>query len=488
MHFFDRMTLNPEQRLMASIAVGEAGVRNPMIGYGGAGGGGKSYGLRAATVYGLLAATAMGFPMQSTIIATADFPRLRDRHYAKYVEEYAWLGATLTDTKLYGPHIRFERAPHIGVVKLRNLKNPDGYRGSEACLVAIDEPTELPEKIKGENVLALLLYPLRTPADFPFSTLCMGMNPDGIGHGWTKRLFITGESVKHNDRPRIFFIKATYEDNEHITQEWYNNLQYFSESVRKARLEGSWDSPSGVRWPQLSREAHLFRFSERFPRGIPERYPIRIGYDYGLRNPFGAVWIATDEDRDIWVFREAYGSGLLAVEQARVIAEKTGLHEYGIGIHADPAIWNQTNREGRERASLPHRVVDDLERQIHGDPRFNALIPARNNRAASFSLLDRLISRDNGHPNLYIEEGCENLWRELTEAQWDQRGGLHEWAEDIDPRNPDHGIDALRYGVDDILQPAPRSDRVIDLAGAIAAREARISKEEAKIYDRILRA
>lgn len=475
-HFFDRMTLTGKQRELCARAVGGDHPR-PIIGYGGAGGGGKSYGLRAVCVYALLTLYGQGIKNQAVTLATTDYPRLADRHFQKIQEEYAWLGAKIGENAIHRLHVRFERAPELGVIRLRNLDDPDKYRGSEGALAAIDEPTELAEMHRGDPIMGLLLYPLRTPKGSPFSTLVMGFNPDGIGHAWVKGHFVTGELRKANAGDRYAFIEALHTDNPFIDEQWYENLDYLSDSTRKARLEGSWDAPKGQRWPTLSRSVHLFKFSDRFPKGIPERYPLRIGSDWGLRNPYAAIWLAVDEVGDIYVYREDYGAGYTAHDQAVRIRDLTRDNERGIVVKPDPAMWNESSREGR---SVPYRVIDDYERILGADPRFAAITPAHNARQEGFAMLDRVIARGNGWPDLYIEENCTALWKELVEMQWDARGGTREWTEELDPRLADHAIDALRYGVLDVLAPALGPGT--DLERAARLREERIRQHEQQTY------
>lgn len=471
------MTLTPKQREFCARAVG-GGHPRPIVGYGGAGGGGKSYGLRTLCVYALLTLHGQGIHGQAVTLATTDYPRLADRHFSKLIEEYAWLGAKITQGQIHGLHVRFENAPDIGVIRLRNLDDPDKYRGSEGPLAAIDEPTELAERYRGDPIMGLLLYPLRTPKGAPFSTLAMGFNPDGIGHAWVKGHFITGELRNPRNAGRYSFIEALASDNPHIDEQWYENLDELSDSTRKARLEGCWDAPKGQRWPTLSRSVHLYKFADRFPKGIPERYPIRVMVDYGLRNPYAAIWMAVDEVGDLYVYRMDYGAGYTAYDQAVRIRDLTRDNERGIRLKADPSIWNESVREGR---TVPHRVIDDYEKVLGSDDRFSSITRAHNARQEGFAMLDRVIQRGNGWPDLYIEENCTALWKELVEMQWDARGGSREWTEELDPRLADHAIDALRYGVLDVLTPA--EGREDNMAAAQRARDERIRQHEQQTYD-----
>ncbi len=418
-------------------------MENPIVLYGGAGGGGKSYALRATAVYALLLLMANGFSSAPVMLASTDYPRLADRHFAKLQEEYAWLGAKLKTSAQYRLHIEFRAASGLGPLLLRNLANPDGFRGSEVPLVLIDEPSELPEKIKAQPVLGLLLYPLRSSVGWPFRALGMGSNGDGLGHFWLKGLFITGKDVKPGQEQRFRFIPAKKDDNQFLDEHWADNLEYLSEHVRRARLEGSWDSPEGVRWPTLRAETHRFNLRERFPQGIPKAWPRYMGVDYGYRAPYAAVTGAVD-GRDVYVYRERYAAQKVALEQAFDIQQTTLEHEQIEALLYDPAMDNNMPKEARE--NLPAKAyIDDYKSVLGNDARFRRLVAADNHRHMGFAVLDRMIYHSAEHGRLFISDDCPNLWRELTEAMWFDSTGTKQWVEDIDPNCMDHGIDALRY-------------------------------------------
>lgn len=479
-HFYDRMGLHPPQRAFLSVATGSR-CKNPIVGYGGAGGGGKSYGLRALCVYSLLKLYDAGFGGLPVLLATTDYPRLADRHISKILAEYSWLGAELRTSAEHRLHIRFKNASGLGVIRLRNLANPDGFRGSEVPLVAVDEPTELKAKIRGEPLMGLMLYPLRLPVDTPFKTWAGAMNPDGIGHAVMKGWFITGELVLEKDRHRVSFIRALSVDNPTIGEEWYSNLEYLSPETKKARLLGLWDAPKGMRWPRFTRRTHTFRFAERFPQGIPGSFPLHVGVDYGIAAPFCALWSAVDEAGNVWIYREAYQAGLTAYAQALLIQEMTGSWERNITLHPDNQLWQKVQIK-EAGADLPDKTLaDDYRRVLGPDPRFGSMRASYKDMTVGMAAMDRYLDQDDPSPNVYIEEGCENLIREITEAQFDQRGGNYEWSELLDPSCMKHALDAMRYLLVFRIRPASHREQVIDLAAAVeAATMRRIREHERK--------
>jgi hypothetical protein len=183
---------------------------------------------------------------------------------------------------------------------------------------------------------------------------------------------------------------------------------------------------------------HRFKFADKFPSGIPESYRIILGVDYGLRAPYCCLWIAVDYDGDLWVFREDYMAGVYADDQPKRITAKTRAHEVIDAVYMDPAMWSaMPGTTGPSNIC----VADFYTDQLGEDKRFGPILRGFNkSRQHALATLDKLFNRGNGAPNLYIEEGCQNLWDELTGAEWDKDG-----REDIDAKCPDHAITALYY-------------------------------------------
>lgn len=445
-HFFDRLQLNPKQRRLLWQATG-GGHKHPVLLYGGAGGGGKSYGLRALCVYALLMLTGLGVHNQRVILACSTYRLLADRHIGKFLQEYAWLGAELRSNDEHGLHIRFSKNLKMGVVCLRNLDDPDKYRGTECVGIAVDEATEIPEDVKGIPVIATLLYPLRQPESIPFTFLVFGSNPDGIGYIWVKNLFITRSTVMVPDPPiapeRVDYIEARYVDNPiGATQAWLDNLKTFPERIRLARLNADWSSPEGARFAMLSADTHLYDFQDRFPRGVPSSYKRILSVDYGLRAPYCALWHAIDEMGDVWTYREDYKTGLYDKAQAERIRDLTTKSETSIVLRADPAMWaKKPGDDGEEEPAYIDAYVDVLGK----DPRFTTIEKGYNrSRDHALGSLHRLLTYGNDAPDWHIERSCVNLWRELTGAIYDPKKPN---SEGIHDDNADHAITSAYYGL-----------------------------------------
>jgi hypothetical protein len=231
------------------------------------------------------------------------------------------------------------------------------------------------------------------------------------------------------------------------------NLDRLTGHLYFSRRLGKWDAPLGARWPTLDRKEHIFRFKEKWPNGLPEGYKIIMGLDWGKRAPYCALWITIDPDGDLYLYREDYQAGLDTHVQAQRVHNLTGGNEYVSTIRADRSMWNATQREGEIEPGRP--LISYFEDELSRDPRFGGFAKGYNrHRATALDTIDKVLNRGNGYPDLYIEESCTNVWKELSGAIWDTRGMLAGKREDLDPRSADHAITALYYALHAEIEPA----------------------------------
>lgn len=427
--------------------------------YGGSGASGKSYAIRSAAVHLLGRYRMLGHPAQKVMVACSTYPLLRDRHINKFAEEMASFGK-IVDDRLYGLSFRFADES-LGRVLFRNLDEPGKYRGTEVAAALVDELTELPEFIGGEPTLATLLYPIRSPRPLPFLPFGAGSNPDGVGYGWVKKIFVDRNFAEYGLKPeQVKYVPALVGDNPAAGPEMVARLEALPERLKQARLYGSWDAPEGARWPQLEKSVHMFDKRKDWPSGLPDGWNVIVGIDYGVNAPYAALWIAIDPRGDCWVYREDYEKNLSADQQAERVANLTAENETISAIYLDPAMWAR----GVTMVSAADIYTDKF--RAHKMP---APLPGFNrSRQIAMSTIDKMLNRENGFGNLWIDRSCENLWREMVSAVWDTRGMLAGKREDIDPRNDDHAITALYYALHTHLQvPKDKNeDATVDFARA----------------------
>lgn len=455
----DYVGYSEKQRLCADLAFSR---RNARVLYGGAGFGGKSQLLRWITLELNAVLANAGVHRPYGALACKVGEDLRKRHSMRLEVDYADIGE-ITDSNKYGQVFHFKDR-RLGGFYLIHLENPARYRSAEFSYILGDEITEWSREDFG-----VLLYSLRSKFNPPIAPFIGASNPDGPGHAWVKKLWIdrdfSGDDSSFNPDDFIY-VPALPEDN----PVWNDDMMAsqfagLPAAVRHARLTGDWSVVVNARFPDFKRETHVFSMKERFPFGMPAKWDIYRAVDYGYGAPFCCLWAARcPASGDIYVYRELYQSKTYAWRQAELIMEYTSPVENVVFTIADPSMHH---RHAGEYGMAELNIADIYAKQgVH-------LVKGWNNRVQGWACVENYIAHTSSHPKLYVEQGCHNLIRQLESAQIDPRSPMLSKRGDIDPRQEDHAIDALRYllatldyGFDDSLMriPSPEDSDDIKLA------------------------
>ena len=317
--------------------------------FGGAAGGGKSYGqLIDALLF------ALKYPRSHQLILRRTFPELEHSLIMNSLLIYPTSAAKYktSDRKwifLNGSVIEFGYcASETDVLR---------YQGAEYDIVRFDELTHFTE-----GQYTYLLSRVRGVNDYP-KQIKSSTNPGGIGHTWVKSRFIDGfePGMEHttDDGTKRLFIPSFVQDNKFLMQadeNYIKRLGQLPENERRALLYGEWDifdgqvfsewrnNPKGYK---TRRNTHVIK-----PFKIPKEWRRFRSFDFGYSKPFAVSWYAVDYDGRVYNYRELYGctgkpdvgvrwTAQKIAEKIREIEseEESGLHITGI---ADPAIWNST--------------------------------------------------------------------------------------------------------------------------------------------------
>lgn len=474
---------------------------------GGSGYGGKSYMLRAAAVYLAWAYARAGFPGQAILFASKSYTVLRKRHFKKFQEEYGHIGRLVTNHGVYGSCFIFND-PKLGVIIFSHAQNMRADKGVEYAAGIYDETTELEEE-----ELADLLYMIRKPG-LPWNPLLTASNPDGLGFGHVRDLWRPHlppeERVKpFSDRvdksgkldPADFIYVGFLPSDNPVLQNpdgsfdeaaFYALVAKLPKHIQEARRWGRWNSAEGARWPMLMPETHLFRMKDRWHGGLPLHMKQILSVDYGLDAPYAGLWHAIDEEDNVWTWQEDYQRGLLASDQIKrlqrltpsvqvrdprgEIVETFRLSEF-VG---DPAMFSNATRHMEGDEDRP-TVAGIYKAGVEDDERFECGFSAgpRGLEIHKMATLDQYLQRDNGHPDWWIEEGCVNLWSELTGAVFEP-GTL---SEKISKKCPVHAVDAAVYAMHKrALTGFKRKDTLEDAVERVNARAETLRAESAKKF------
>lgn len=404
--------------------------------FGGAAGGGKSYGqLADALVY------ALKYPKSRQLILRRTFPELEH-------------SIIFTSLQFYPDKIaRYRATNHTWEFKNQSLiefgylaaeKDVLRYQGAEYDVIRFDELTHFTEE-----QYTYLLSRIRGVNSYP-KQMKSSTNPGGIGHAWVKRRFIDGAEPNQvatdpQTGMRRVFIPSFVQDNVFLMQadkDYQKRLELLPEAEKKALLYGEWDIFDGqvfAEWRNNPRGYMSRRWSHVIsPFAIPKNWRRFRTFDFGYTKPFAVSWFAVDGDGRAYNYRELYGctgtpdTGVRWTAQkiARTIREIEQQEEAGQTVcgYADPAIWNATGSPEGSIAEMMEREGVYFEK-------------GKNNRlAGKMQVHYRLAFDSEGIPMLYVFDTCKHMIRTLPQLRYDPVQ-----PEDVDTRQEDHLYDAMKY-------------------------------------------
>lgn len=418
------------------------------VAFGGARGGGKSFGVRLKAI--LLCLICAGIKV---MIVRKSYTELTANHI-KPLKELLNCG-TKDEIAKYNDSKKEMRFPNGSEILFRYCdteNDVDRYQGTEVDVLFLDEATQL-----SETQIKKLCACVRGVNNFPKRTYYT-CNPGGKGHGYIKRLFIDRKYELGEYPENYSFIQSLVTDNKALMDsdpEYIKELEALPPKLRKAWLEGRWDVFEGAFFeefrttpePQKCHDAGIteeealaeHRWTHVIkPFDIPKEWKIYRSYDFGYGKPFSVCWYAVDYENRAYMILELYGctgtanEGVrwTAAQQFDKVVEIEREHPYlkGKRIHgvADPSIW-----DGSKGIS----VAEEAEkRQLWFDKGINDRI------AGWMQIHERLKFDENGYAMLYVFENCKDAIRTIPLMMYDEHK-----AEDLDTDLEDHIADSLRY-------------------------------------------
>jgi hypothetical protein len=146
------------------------------------------------------------------------------------------------------------------------------------------------------------------------------------------------------------------------------------------------------------------------PKSIPDHWVVHMGYDYGYREPFSAIWVAYNGRFEAYVVDEIYEKGLPIQEQARLIKQSPFWERTRFKV-GDPSIWHKTQHVGN-RVMSTGDILSGYG--IH-------LQRGRKEPGVDVAFRDMLLSsywKNKTNPRLRIFRTCPNLIRELSRLKF----------------------------------------------------------------------
>lgn len=404
--------------------------------FGGAAGGGKSYGQLADALL-----FALRYAGSKQLILRRTYPELEK-------------SIIRTSLELFPREVaRYNATSHVwtwangSIVEFGNCdteKDVYKYQSAEYDVLRFDELTHFTD-----TMYTYLISRVRGTNGYP-KQVKSSTNPGGVGHVWVKERFIDpappgqlfwAADADGEQHSRIF-IPSLVDDNVFLMRadpQYKKRLKNLSENDQRALLYGDWDLDDGAYFGEFRRETHVVR-----PHPLPEHDRRYMSLDYGL-DMLACYWYSVDTMGYVTVYRELYKSGLIIDEAARAIlrAMPPGELERVTCIFAPRDLWNRRQETGKSVADRFADMGVYLEK-VSGrrEPGWYEVKRYLHPQSDEFG---------DTRPKLQIFDTCRNLIRCLPAVQHDDK---HPNDVATEPHELTHAPDALRYFCDGLPLPA----------------------------------
>lgn len=384
--------------------------------FGGAAGGGKSYG---QIVDALL--FALKYPGSKQLILRRTFSELEKSIIRTSLMLYPKEIYSFNSSSHTG---RFTNGSYIDFGYCASENDVNQYQSAEYDVIRFDELTHFTE-----FQYVYLISRIRGSNGFPKQIKC-STNPGSVGHQWVKARFVDpaplNTEFRGKDGLTKIFIPSLLNDNTFLMTSdpsYRARLEALPERDRKALLYGDWNIFDGQYFPEFSRDVHVSR-----PFEIPREWRRYRAFDYGL-DRLACYWIAVDSTRTVYVYKELCESDLPISTACEKIIETNGSDDIYLTL-APPDMWSRSQETGRSKAS----IFDEYGVTV---------TKSNNNREAGWLAIKELLKIDNnGHSRLVIFDTCTELIKCLPALQIDPKKPTDCSTE---PHDITHAPDGLRY-------------------------------------------
>lgn len=344
-------------------------------------------------------------------------------------------------------------------IYLKGANNPDSLRGVKLRGAVLDEFAFFQyANDTWRKIIRPALADLQGWAIFTST-------PDGVHNTFfdivERAKTVMGESNDPMNNRRWFYSHATMLDNttlEHRVEEWNDTKAEYIQDGKIDEWVQEWEAkfttPSSLVYNEFDDQLHVIP-----PQYIPrDNMTYAIGMDFGLKDPFAAVFVAIDKDDNWFIYDEIYLPDLPIDKIARILHQKMG-DQHFTRIIGD-------SRGATEMASLRSKELG--ENRVWVTPSKKGKDSIRGGiRAVKTKMY---IRESTGRPKLFVGRNCSATIKEFQSYKR-MRDAFGEVSETPEDKN-NHIMDALRYLVLDQMsgaKPIPKARKTYTSSGRLAS-------------------
>jgi phage terminase large subunit len=344
-------------------------------------------------------------------------------------------------------------------IYLKGANNPDSLRGVKLRGAVLDEFAFFQyANDTWRKIIRPALADLQGWAIF-------SSTPDGVHNAFFDIVEtakqVMSEYADPSNNPKWFYSHATMLDNTtlaHRVEEWNDTK---AEYIRDGKIdewvqewEAKFTTPSSLVYNEFDDQLHVIP-----PQLIPrDNMTYAIGMDFGLKDPFAAVFVAIDKDDNWFIYDEIYLPDLPVDKIARILHQKMG-DQYFTRIIGDAA-------GAVEMASLRSKELGDNRVWVTPSKKGKDSI-----RAGIRATKTKLYVREStGRPKLFVGRNCTATIKEFQSYKR-MRDAFGEVSETPEDKN-NHLMDAIRYLVLDQMsgaKPIPKARKTYNASGRMVS-------------------
>jgi hypothetical protein len=328
--------------------------------------------------------------------------------------------------EVVGYEIRFPSGAKFTLGHLKDDNAYTKYQGAEYHRILIEELTQIPKEQQYEQLISSCRSTIPRLKPQVFATT----NPGGKGHKWVKdRWGIKGISkdiiiTQSGSRKRVF-VPSTIDDNPILLKAdpgYVHFLETLNDNLKKAWRYGDWDIFAGQFFSSWTPHIHIIPHFT-----IPDTWRKYRGIDVSGRHGWTAcVWIAQNDQNELFIYRDYLATGLDANQHAQKIAELSQGEDYYFTAIDNSAF----SLQGTANTLADEYTMNGVEN----------LIPSVKDRITGWNLMQSLLRVENGTARLKFTENARNSIETLPTLIADENNPA-----DIDTDSNDHIADAIRY-------------------------------------------